>query len=431
MSVLAAANPRLHELLLAEVERGLERLRERVEGLAIVGPCSSPSPSGPRAWPTTRTWWAGRSSRRSASSAKPLQDKRVLHVSATAFGGGVSEILYTLIPLMADVGLHTEWHVIYGREEFFNATKLMHNALQGAPTDLSDERLGGVGALQRDERPRAHRGLGLLRGPRPAARSAADARAREGQLVGLALPHRPLDAEPADAGPAAAVLGRLRRLAVPHARLRARRDGRQGPRRPAGDRPAGAEEHGAVARGRVLRLPPVRDRRRPAADLPGLALRPVEGPDGRHRRLPPGQGAAARHAARAGRLDGHRRPRGLGLLQRDGLPRRRRPRHPHPQQLQQRGRDRGQRVPVALRRGGAEVDPRGVRADGQRGDLEGAAVHRRRRRRDPAAGHRRGVGVPRALASRSAPSVRWRSSRTPASASSSGAPARSTCARIS
>jgi myo-inositol-1(or 4)-monophosphatase len=32
MSVLAAANPRLHELLLAEVERGLERLRERVEG---------------------------------------------------------------------------------------------------------------------------------------------------------------------------------------------------------------------------------------------------------------------------------------------------------------------------------------------------------------------------------------------------------------
>jgi len=73
------------------------------------------------------------------SLAKPLQDKRVLHVSATAFGGGVSEILYTLIPLMTDVGLHTEWHVIYGREEFFNATKLMHNALQGAPQELSTD----------------------------------------------------------------------------------------------------------------------------------------------------------------------------------------------------------------------------------------------------------------------------------------------------
>jgi trehalose synthase len=71
--------------------------------------------------------------------AEPLKGKRVLHLSATAFGGGVAEILYTLIPLMRDVGLETEWHVIYGREEFFNATKLMHNALQGHPQDLSEE----------------------------------------------------------------------------------------------------------------------------------------------------------------------------------------------------------------------------------------------------------------------------------------------------
>jgi trehalose synthase len=71
--------------------------------------------------------------------AEPLQGRRVVHVSATAFGGGVSEILYTLVPLMKDVGLEVEWQVIYGREEFFNATKLMHNALQGAPEDLSDE----------------------------------------------------------------------------------------------------------------------------------------------------------------------------------------------------------------------------------------------------------------------------------------------------
>ena len=71
--------------------------------------------------------------------AEPLKGRRILHLSATAFGGGVSEILYTLVPLMRDVGLEVEWHVIYGREEFFNATKLMHNALQGHPQDLSDE----------------------------------------------------------------------------------------------------------------------------------------------------------------------------------------------------------------------------------------------------------------------------------------------------
>jgi trehalose synthase len=68
--------------------------------------------------------------------ADRLRGKRILHVSATAFGGGVAEILYTLVPLMIDVGLECEWHVMHGREEFFNATKLMHNALQGSPQDL-------------------------------------------------------------------------------------------------------------------------------------------------------------------------------------------------------------------------------------------------------------------------------------------------------
>src|SRR5947209_3646418 len=71
--------------------------------------------------------------------AEPLKGKRVLHLSATAFGGGVAEILSTLVPLMRDVGLDCEWQIIYGREEFFNTTKLMHNALQGNPEDLSQE----------------------------------------------------------------------------------------------------------------------------------------------------------------------------------------------------------------------------------------------------------------------------------------------------
>jgi trehalose synthase len=71
--------------------------------------------------------------------AEPLEGRRVLHVSATAFGGGVSEILYTLVPLMRNVGLDAHWQVIMGQEEFFNATKLLHNSLQGDETTLSDE----------------------------------------------------------------------------------------------------------------------------------------------------------------------------------------------------------------------------------------------------------------------------------------------------
>jgi trehalose synthase len=69
--------------------------------------------------------------------AEPLKGRRVLHVSATAFGGGVSEILYTMVPLMRDVGLEAHWQVILGREEFFNVTKLMHNSLQGDPSTLT------------------------------------------------------------------------------------------------------------------------------------------------------------------------------------------------------------------------------------------------------------------------------------------------------
>jgi trehalose synthase len=71
--------------------------------------------------------------------SKDLEGLRVLHLSATAFGGGVSEILYTLIPLMNDVGIDAQWQVMLGREEFYNATKRLHNALQGNPDSLTDE----------------------------------------------------------------------------------------------------------------------------------------------------------------------------------------------------------------------------------------------------------------------------------------------------
>jgi trehalose synthase len=74
--------------------------------------------------------------------AEGLEGLKVLHLSATAFGGGVSELLYSIVPLMRDVGIEAEWQVIIGREEFFNATKLMHNALQGNPLDLSPHEWG-------------------------------------------------------------------------------------------------------------------------------------------------------------------------------------------------------------------------------------------------------------------------------------------------
>ncbi|HEX7311312.1 MAG TPA: glycosyltransferase [Gaiellaceae bacterium] len=70
--------------------------------------------------------------------AGPLAGRRVLHLSATAFGGGVAEINYTLVPLMQDAGLEVEWRIIRGADDFFNVTKTIHNALQGNPQGLSE-----------------------------------------------------------------------------------------------------------------------------------------------------------------------------------------------------------------------------------------------------------------------------------------------------
>jgi trehalose synthase len=70
--------------------------------------------------------------------AEPLKGRRMLHLSATAFGGGVAEIQYTLIPLMIDAGIEAEWRVIQGQEEFYDVTKTIHNALQGDERTLTD-----------------------------------------------------------------------------------------------------------------------------------------------------------------------------------------------------------------------------------------------------------------------------------------------------
>ncbi len=65
------------------------------------------------------------------SLAAGLRGARVLNVNATAFGGGVAELLSALVPLMQDAGIEADWQVIRGADEFFAVTKSMHNALQG------------------------------------------------------------------------------------------------------------------------------------------------------------------------------------------------------------------------------------------------------------------------------------------------------------
>lgn len=72
-------------------------------------------------------------------AAAPLRGVRVLHLNATPYGGGVSELLRSAVPLLGDLGVVADWRVITGDNAFFDATKAIHNGLQGAPGALSEQ----------------------------------------------------------------------------------------------------------------------------------------------------------------------------------------------------------------------------------------------------------------------------------------------------
>ena len=65
--------------------------------------------------------------------ARDLRGARILQLNATPYGGGVAELLNSLIPLERGLGLDVHWGVIVAEPPFFALTKRLHNALQGAP----------------------------------------------------------------------------------------------------------------------------------------------------------------------------------------------------------------------------------------------------------------------------------------------------------
>jgi len=68
-----------------------------------------------------------------------LRGRQVQNINSTAVGGGVAEILTRMIPLLREVGLDARWDVIHGGEAFFAVTKKLHNALHGAPLELTPQ----------------------------------------------------------------------------------------------------------------------------------------------------------------------------------------------------------------------------------------------------------------------------------------------------
>ncbi len=71
--------------------------------------------------------------------ASQLRGARILHLNATPYGGGVSELLRSSVAIQRGLGLDVEWRVISGNARFFEVTKSIHNALQGADNELTSE----------------------------------------------------------------------------------------------------------------------------------------------------------------------------------------------------------------------------------------------------------------------------------------------------
>ena len=71
-------------------------------------------------------------------AARALEGRVVWHVSSTATGGGVAEMLHSLLGYFLDAGVRTRWLIIDGDERFFAITKRLHNAIHGVPGEFTD-----------------------------------------------------------------------------------------------------------------------------------------------------------------------------------------------------------------------------------------------------------------------------------------------------
>ena len=64
-----------------------------------------------------------------------LEGRTIWNINSTARGGGVAEMLHTLVAYAAGTGVDIRWLVVGGDPEFFTVTKRIHNRLHGVPGD--------------------------------------------------------------------------------------------------------------------------------------------------------------------------------------------------------------------------------------------------------------------------------------------------------
>ena len=72
-----------------------------------------------------------------AKVRKMAEGRAFWNVNSTARGGGVAELLRSLLPYVRGAGIDARWLVIDGTPEFFRITKRLHNAVHGSEGDGS------------------------------------------------------------------------------------------------------------------------------------------------------------------------------------------------------------------------------------------------------------------------------------------------------
>jgi len=77
--------------------------------------------------------------------AERLRGRRFLHVSASRYGGGSSEILSRLVPMLQDLGIDAAWEVIVGDPEFYAAVRVLEHGVAGQDVPLSEGMLRSYG----------------------------------------------------------------------------------------------------------------------------------------------------------------------------------------------------------------------------------------------------------------------------------------------
>ena len=77
----------------------------------------------------------GRVERYAEQARRLLAGRTVWNINSTAHGGGVAEMLHTLVAYGAGTGVDVRWLVVGGDADFFAVTKRLHNRLHGVPGD--------------------------------------------------------------------------------------------------------------------------------------------------------------------------------------------------------------------------------------------------------------------------------------------------------